>query len=84
MTSAPVQPKRPGSSLSGIAKSYGPVKVLHGVDLDIRPGEVVALLGENGAGKSTVSNIIAGSVTADAGTMTWRGSLTARHARARP
>ncbi|MFB2552480.1 sugar ABC transporter ATP-binding protein [Ensifer soli] len=61
-------------SLRGIEKSYGPIKVLHGVDLDIGPGEVVALLGENGAGKSTLSNIISGTVQPSAGTMTWLGA----------
>ena len=48
-----------GLSLRGIGKHYGPVKVLCGVDLDLRAGEVLALLGENGAGKSTVASIIA-------------------------
>jgi len=65
--------RSPILSLRGIQKSYGPVKVLHGVDLDIYPGEVVALLGENGAGKSTLSNIISGTVQPSAGEMTWLG-----------
>ena len=61
-------------SLKGIRKSYGPIEVLHGIDLDIRPGEVVALLGENGAGKSTVSKIISGTVPPSSGEMTWQGA----------
>ncbi|MCP8896543.1 sugar ABC transporter ATP-binding protein [Shinella daejeonensis] len=65
--------RSPILSLRGIQKSYGPIKVLHGVDLDIYPGEVVALLGENGAGKSTLSNIISGTVQPSAGGMTWLG-----------
>ncbi|WP_432349057.1 sugar ABC transporter ATP-binding protein (plasmid) [Shinella yambaruensis] len=65
--------RSPTLSLRGIQKSYGPIKVLHGVDLDIHPGEVVALLGENGAGKSTLSNIISGTVQPSAGEMTWLG-----------
>ena len=64
-------------SLRGIQKSYGPVKVLYGVDFDVRPGEVVALLGENGAGKSTLSNIISGTVQPSAGEMTWLGAAYA-------
>ena len=60
-------------SLRDIRKNYGPVKVLHGIDLDIRAGEVVALLGENGAGKSTLSNVISGTVQASSGEMTWMG-----------
>jgi ribose transport system ATP-binding protein len=42
-----------------IRKSFGGVEVLHGVDLDAVGGSVVALLGENGAGKITHVNIIA-------------------------
>ena len=61
-------------SLRDIRKSYGLIEVLHGVDLDIRPGEVVALLGENGAGKSTVSNVISGTVRPTSGDMTWLGA----------
>lgn len=68
------RPSESGLSLRGIGKNYGPVTVLSGIDLDLRPGEVLALLGENGAGKSTVSSIIAGVVKPTAGTMTWRGA----------
>ncbi|TIT89474.1 MAG: ATP-binding cassette domain-containing protein, partial [Mesorhizobium sp.] len=50
-----------GLFVNGLCKSYGPVQVLADASFEVRPGEVVALLGENGAGKSTVSNIIAGS-----------------------
>ncbi len=51
--------------------------MLRDVDLDVRPGEIVALLGENGAGKSTVSSVIAGLVPPSAGSMTWNGSAYA-------
>ncbi len=61
-------------SLRGIRKSFGPTEVLHGVDLNVRPGEVVALLGENGAGKSTLSNIISGAIQPSAGEMMWQGA----------
>ncbi|MBX2883231.1 MAG: sugar ABC transporter ATP-binding protein [Granulosicoccus sp.] len=60
-------------SLQGIRKSFGLTEVLHGIDMDVFPGEVVALLGENGAGKSTVSNIISGSILPTAGRMLWQG-----------
>ncbi len=61
-------------SLRNIRKSFGPIEVLHGIDLDIHAGEVVALLGENGAGKSTVSNIISGTILPSSGEMTWQGA----------
>ena len=60
-------------SLDRICKSFGPIQVLTDASFEVRPGEVVALLGENGAGKSTVSNIIAGSLKPDSGAITWRG-----------
>ncbi|UVC12192.1 sugar ABC transporter ATP-binding protein (plasmid) [Rhizobium sp. TH2] len=69
--------RSPILSLRGIEKSYGPIKVVHGVDIDIHPGEVVALLGENGAGKSTLSNVISGAVQPSSGEMTWLGAAYA-------
>ena len=64
---------RPLLSLREIRKSYGATEVLHGIDFEIYAGEVVALLGENGAGKSTISGIIAGSKEPTSGEMTWLG-----------
>lgn len=60
-------------SVRGIRKSFGPVKVLHGVDLDLPAGSVTALLGENGAGKSTFVRILAGDHQADEGTIEVEG-----------
>ena len=65
---------KPILSLRNVRKSFGPIEVLHGIDLDIHPGEVVALLGENGAGKSTVSNIISGTILPSSGEMIWQGA----------
>lgn len=53
--------------LEGITKRYGSNTVLDNVSFDIRKGEVLALLGENGAGKSTILNIMSGSLKADHG-----------------
>jgi ribose transport system ATP-binding protein len=55
--------------LAGVRKTYGPVTVLDVPSLVFRAGEVVALVGENGAGKSTMMGIIAGAVQPDAGTV---------------
>ncbi|MCS6825549.1 MAG: sugar ABC transporter ATP-binding protein [Caldilinea sp.] len=51
----------------GVAKAYGPVVALRGVDMTVRRGEIHALLGANGAGKSTLVKILAGVQPADAG-----------------
>jgi ribose transport system ATP-binding protein len=67
----------PRLSLRGIAKSFDTNLVLSGIDLDVFAGEVVALLGENGAGKSTMSSIIAGLYAPSQGTMAWEGQLYA-------
>lgn len=51
----------------GLAKSYGPVNVLRGVDLTVHPGTVHALLGNNGAGKTTLIRILCTLLRADSG-----------------
>jgi ABC-type branched-subunit amino acid transport system ATPase component len=53
--------------------SYGPIQVLFGVDLDVRRGEILALLGTNGAGKSTVLRAISGLVLAERGVVRLNG-----------
>ena len=53
--------------LRGITKSFGAIHALNGVDIDIRPGEIVGLMGDNGAGKSTLVKIIAGNFPPTAG-----------------
>ena len=47
-------------ALRNVSRSFGPIEVLHGVDIALRPGRVHALIGENGAGKSTTMKIMAG------------------------
>jgi branched-chain amino acid transport system ATP-binding protein len=56
---------------------YGQAQVLFGVSLQLRPGEVVALIGRNGAGKSTTLKAIMGLVAASAETLTFRGQSIA-------
>lgn len=55
--------------VSGVSKAFGAVQALDHVGFELYPGEVHALMGENGAGKSTVGKIIAGIYSADAGTI---------------
>ncbi len=54
--------------IRGLAKRYGAVQALGGVDLTVRQGEFFGLLGPNGAGKTTLISILAGLARADAGT----------------
>jgi simple sugar transport system ATP-binding protein len=56
-----------------VTKSFGPVTVLRGVDLHLRKGEVLALVGDNGAGKSTFIKIVAGFHQPDGGQLYWEG-----------
>ena len=63
-------------SLERISKSFGNVKVLDGVSLELAGGTVTAIAGENGAGKSTLMKIITGMYHADAGTLRVRGQVT--------
>ncbi|MDV7242652.1 MULTISPECIES: sugar ABC transporter ATP-binding protein [Rhodococcus] len=60
--------------LTGVSKRYGGTFAVQGVDFDVRPGEIHALLGENGAGKSTMVKIISGAITQDAGTLEVEGA----------
>ena len=59
--------------MRGIAKRYGGVQALDGVDLVVRAGRIHAVLGENGAGKSSLIKCMAGVVQPDAGTMALDG-----------
>ncbi len=53
----------------GLTKSYGDVQALRGADLDVAPGQITALLGRNGAGKTTMISIIAGLLQPDSGSV---------------
>jgi len=60
---------------TGVKKSYGSVKVLTDVNFDLRQGEVHALIGDNGAGKSTFIKILSGVVCLDGGSIELYGQL---------
>ena len=71
--SASVKNRVPRISLRGIRKTFGSIEALRGVDLDVYPGECVGLIGDNAAGKSTLTKIISGTYVPDAGTITVDG-----------
>jgi lipoprotein-releasing system ATP-binding protein len=60
-------------SVSGITKSYGDLRVLKGIDLEVAEKEVVTIVGASGAGKTTLLQIIGTLDRADAGTVLYQG-----------
>ncbi|MGW1289477.1 ATP-binding cassette domain-containing protein, partial [Streptomyces sp. NPDC002586] len=77
------RPRRPADGellleTVGLTKSYagadGELPVLSGIDLQVRAGEVVALLGKSGSGKSTLLRCLAGLVPASSGTVAYKGT----------
>jgi ABC-type sugar transport system ATPase subunit len=81
-----VQPDgaEPAVAVDRVTKRFGGITAVNDVSFTLAPGEVVALVGENGAGKSTIKNLLAGIVKADSGSIFINGaeiSGDARHAR---
>lgn len=70
-------------ALDGVVAGYGNLTALHGVSLRVNKGEVIALLGANGAGKSTTLRVISGLITPKSGTVTWKGQAIGGTAPAR-
>ena len=60
-------------AVQGLRVRYGAIEAVRGVDLDVRPGEIVALLGANGAGKSSILNAVMGLVRPATGRAVFRG-----------
>ncbi len=60
--------------LEGVGVRYGSVQALHGINLEVHQGELVTLLGSNGAGKSTTLRAISGLVPPCNGRIVWRGA----------
>jgi ABC-2 type transport system ATP-binding protein len=74
----------PAIHVQGLEKAYDDLEVLRGVDFDVAPGTVFALLGSNGAGKTTVVRILSTLLRADEGTATVAGfDVAAEPARVR-
>jgi ABC-type sugar transport system ATPase subunit len=71
VTTAPA--RQLAAAAVGLAKQYGGVRALAGVDLEIEPGRVHAVVGGNGAGKSTLMKILAGAEQPEAGRILIRG-----------
>jgi ABC-type sugar transport system ATPase subunit len=63
-------------SLRGISKSYGAVAAVRDVDLDVHAGEVLAICGDNGAGKSSLIKIVSGAQPPSSGAIALRGAAT--------
>ncbi|RNL84217.1 ABC transporter ATP-binding protein [Halostreptopolyspora alba] len=61
--------------VTGVRKAYGRKSVLEGVDLRVRPGRLVGVVGENGSGKTTLLRILSGELTPDVGSVHLDGSL---------
>ncbi len=86
MTTASLQASPSGPRLAppllqlrGLVLSFGNLRVLNGVDFEVAPGQLVALTGENGAGKSTVVRCIAGDINPDAGEVLIEGVRVRSH-----
>jgi branched-chain amino acid transport system permease protein len=70
----PTNPDEPLLSCRGIVRTYGGVRAVDGVDLDVAGGAIHALMGPNGSGKSTLLNVVSGLLRADDGTVRLDGT----------
>src|SRR6478736_3374190 len=65
--------------LKAVSKHFGAIEALAGIDFHLEPGQIVGLMGDNGAGKSTIVKIIAGNFPPSAGEMTLEGKTVHFH-----
>lgn len=80
---APSSSAPPAIQARGLSRSFGAVRAVDGVDLDVRAGAVTALIGPNGSGKTTLMLMLAGLLAPDSGEMTVAGADPAASAQAR-
>lgn len=73
----PSRTSRPLLAVDAIESGYGRVKVLHGISLEVLPGEIVCLIGPNGAGKTTLLRTISGLNRPTRGTIRFKGEEVA-------
>ncbi|UOK72381.1 sugar ABC transporter ATP-binding protein [Ancylobacter polymorphus] len=74
MSAAPERATAPVLELVDVRKSFGPIEILHGIDFALHAGEVHALIGENGAGKSTIMKILGGFLAPSSGAVRLDGA----------
>jgi ABC-type sugar transport system ATPase subunit len=79
MTADSPSATEPLLKVRGIEKHFGAVQALYAVDLDLPPGQVTALCGDNGAGKSVLTKCISGVYTPDHGEVFWEGNPVRIH-----
>ncbi len=72
MTNDPIKPVL---EATGLVKRYGRVVALDHADFELRPGEVLAVIGDNGAGKSSLIKVLSGAVSADEGEVRLDGEV---------
>jgi NitT/TauT family transport system ATP-binding protein len=70
---SPTAPEPPHVTIRGLTKQFGTMRIYDDLDLDLPRGELISVFGPNGCGKSTLINIIAGLIPADAGQILFDG-----------
>ena len=83
-TNTEQEPKPVAVRLTGVSKQFGGVRALDDVSLEVLGGEIHALLGENGAGKSTILKILNGVHAPTAGTIEVNGAVLCASTRPTP
>ena len=71
--------REPMMTARGLVKRYGHVTAINGADFDLYPGEVLAIVGDNGAGKSSLIKALTGALIPDAGEITLDGKQVRFH-----